>query len=129
MRSVYDEYGFTWDEQGYHRDLLDVEAAYAAFFVAELERRIVGTAGLSAEGSLERFYVLSAARGAGVGSALLTAVAEEARQRGHRRLEIWSDKRFADAHRLYQRYGAQVVGERVHDDPDSSHEWGLVLEL
>jgi putative acetyltransferase len=129
VKAVYHEYGFTWDELGYHADLQDVEAAYAAFFVAELGGRIVGTAGLSEHGSLERFYVLPEARGAGVGSGLLRAVAEEARQRGHARLEIWSDKRFEDAHRLYERHGARVIGERVHDDPDSSHEWGLVLEL
>ena len=129
VRTVYEEYGFTWDEYGYHADLRDVEAAYAAFFVAELDGRIVGTAGLSEHGSLERLYVLPAARGAGAGSALFTAVADEARRRGHDRLEIWSDKRFEDAHRLYRREGARVVGERVHDDPDSSHEWGLVLEL
>jgi len=129
VRAVYDEYGFTWDEDGYHADLRDVELAYAAFFVAELDGRIVGTAGLAAGGSLERLYVLPAARGAGAGSALLTAVADEARRRGHDRLEIWSDKRFEVAHRLYRRAGARVVGERVHDDPDSSHEWGLVLDL
>ena len=129
VRSVYDEYGFTWDEDGYHSDLRDVESAYAAFFVAERDGRIVGTAGLSEHGSLERLYVLPDARGAGAGAALLAAVADEARRRGHARLEIWSDKRFEDAHRLYQREGARIVGERVHDDPDSSHEWGLVLEL
>jgi len=121
VRAVYEEYGFTWDEHGYHADLLDVETAYAAFFVAELDGRIVGTAGLSERGSLERLYVLPGARGAGAGSALLTAVAEEARRLGHDRLEIWSDKRFEDAYRLYRREGARVVGERVHDDPDSSH--------
>lgn len=129
VKAVYDEYGFSWDELGYHADLRDVEATYAAFFVAELEGRIVGTAGLSEHGSLERFYVLPDARGAGIGSALLTAAADESRRRGHRHLEIWSDKRFEDAHRLYVSHGARVVAERVHDDPDSSHEWGLVLEL
>jgi putative acetyltransferase len=129
VKAVYDEYGFTWDELGYHADLQDVETAYAAFFVTELDGAIVGTAGLTEQGSLERFYVLPQARGAGVGSALLTAVADEARRRGHTQLEIWSDKRFEDAHRLYERHGARVVGERMHDDPDSSHEWGLVLEL
>ena len=129
VRAVYDEFSFTWDEHGYHADLRDVETSYAAFFVAELNGRIVGTAGLTERGSLERLYVLPAARGAGAGSALLAAVADEARRRGHQRLEIWSDKRFEDAHRLYQREGARVVDERVHDDPDSSHEWGLVLDL
>jgi putative acetyltransferase len=129
VRAVFDEYGFTWDEAGYHADLRDVEAAYAAFFVAELGGRVVGTAGLSEHGSLERLYVLPEARGAGVGAELLGVVVAEARRRGHARLEIWSDKRFEDAHRLYERAGARVVGERVHDDPDESHEWGLLLDL
>ena len=129
VRAVNDEYGFTWDEDGYHADLRDVEAAYAAFFVAESDGGIVGTAALSHEGSLERFYVLPGARGAGTGSALLAAVTDEARRRGHTQLEIWSDKRFEDAHRLYRSKGARVVGERVHDDPDASHEWGLTLDL
>lgn len=129
VRAVYVEYGFTWDEAGYHADLLDLAASYAAFFVAERDGEIVGTAGLTERGSLERLYVLASARGDGTGSALLTAVIDEARERGHRQLEIWSDKRFEDAHRLYRRHGARVVGERVHDDPDSSHEWGLLLDL
>ena len=129
VRTVFHEYGFTWDEEGYHADLRDVEASYTAFFVAERDGRIVGTAGLTGQGSLERLYVLEEARGSGAGSALFAAVAAEARRRGHEQLEIWSDKRFTDAHRLYERQGARVVGERVHDDPDASHEWGLVLDL
>jgi putative acetyltransferase len=129
VRAVYDEFGFTWDEAGYHADLGDIEVSYTAFYVAEVDGRIVGTAGLTGHGSLERLYLLPEARGSGAGSALLTAVADEARRHGHDQLEIWSDKRFTAAHRLYQRHGARVVGERVHDDPDSSHEWGLVLDL
>ncbi len=129
VRAVYAEYGFTWDEAGYHADLLDVQAAYAAFFVAEREDEIVGTAGLTERGSLERLYVLSSARGDGTGSALLRAVAEEARGRGHRRLDIWTDKRLMDAHRLYERFGAWRSGERVNDDPDRSAEWGYTLAL
>lgn len=129
VRAVYDEFGFTWDGAGYHADLRDVEVSYAAFFVAEMNGRIVGTAGLTSRGSLERLYVLSEARGSGAGSALLTAVVDEARRHDHDRLEIWSDKRFTDAHRLYERHGARVVGERVHDDPDSSPEWALAIEF
>ena len=129
VRAVYDEFGFTWDEAGYHADLRDVEASYAAFFVAETNGRIVGTAGLTAAGSLERLYVLSGSRGKGAGSALLRAVAEEARGRGHRRLDIWTDKRLDDAHQLYERFGAQRSGERLNDDPDRSAEWGYTLGL
>lgn len=129
VKAVFDEYGFTWEEHGYHADLQDVEASYAAFFVVESDGRVVGTAGLTEAGSLERLYVLPEARGSGAGSRLLGAVADEARRRGQTQLEIWSDKRFVDAHRLYERHGARVVGERVGDDPDASHEWGLLLEL
>jgi GNAT superfamily N-acetyltransferase len=129
VRAVYDEYGFTWDEGGYHADLLDVESAYAAFFVAEREGRIVGTAALTGRGSLERLYVLADARGSGAGSALLAAVVDEARRRGHVRLEIWTDKVLLDAHRLYERAGARRAGERVNDDPDASREWLYVLDV
>ena len=129
VRAVYDEYGFTWDESGYHADLADVEGSYAAFFVAEADGEIVGTAGLTVHGSLERLYVLPTTRGKGVGSELLAAVVDEARRRGHARLEIWSDKLLVDAHRLYERHGARVVAERVNDDPDASREWGLVIDL
>jgi GNAT superfamily N-acetyltransferase len=101
---------------------------------------VIGTAGLDLsngrtgglEGcdcSLERLYVRGAARGKGAGSALLRTVLEAARAAGRRRLAIWSDKRFADAHRLYERFGARVVAERVCDDPDESPEWGLVVAL
>jgi len=129
VRAVYDEHGFTWDESGYHADLRDVESSYAAFFVAERDGRVVGTAGLTEHGSLERLYVLPEARGSGAGGALFNAVAAEARRRGRSRLEIWTDKVLADAHRLYERAGARRAGERVNDDPDQSHEWLYVLDL
>jgi putative acetyltransferase len=117
VRAVYDEYGFTWDAHGYHTDLRDVETAYTAFFVAELGGRIVGTAGLTGHGSLERLYVLPGARGSGAGSALLTAVADGARLLGHPQLEIWSDKRFEDAHRPAE----QIAGPRHRSASLSSH--------
>ena len=137
VRAVYDEHGFGWDEGGYHADLDDVEAAYDAFWVAELDGRVVGCVGLASgkleldgsDCSLERLYVLPGARGRGLGAALAGAVVAEARARGLAQLEIWSDKTLADAHRLYERLGASLVSERVNDDPDQSPEWGFVLPL
>ena len=129
VRAVYEEHGFTWDADGYHSDLADVEAAYETFFVADDGGEVVGTAALGGAGSLERLYVLPDSRGRGVGAALLRAVIDEARRRGHARLEIWTDKRFEDAHRLYERFGFFRDGERVSDDPDASHEWRYVRAL
>lgn len=155
VKTVYDEYGFTWDADDYHADLYDPERYYiregGAFFVAEGEH-IEGVIGLAIhplvpgsvgtpvehEGrirvagtdcSLERLYVLPNSRRKGLGDALSRAVVERAKLQGRAAMEIWSDKRFVDAHRLYGRFGAEPVGERICHDPDQSPEWGLVIRL
>ena len=82
-----------------------------------------------ADCSLERLYVRPEHRRSGIGRALFQTAIEEARSKSASLMEIWSDKRFQDAHRLYDRMGAVTVGERICDDPDHSPEWGLILEL
>ena len=150
IQPIYDDYGFSWDPEGYHADLYDLERFYwqtgDAIYLAELEAAPVGTVafelfepgGASASGlarlegcdcSIERLYVASSARRQGVGRALFGHVVNELRRRGRQRMEIWSDKRFTEAHALYERCGAVIVGERICDDPDESPEWGLILDL
>jgi putative acetyltransferase len=157
IRAVYDEYGFTWDPPGYHADLYDLQGHYLdrghAFWVGEQEDGlIVGTIAMEffdrlpgepgsavviadtvrlcgCDCALERFYVHPTARRQGLGSALMEAVLQDTRERGRRCVEIWSDKRFVDAHRLYGRWGATAVSERICHDPDQSPEWGLILRL
>ncbi|MCW5936052.1 MAG: GNAT family N-acetyltransferase [Fimbriimonadaceae bacterium] len=156
VRVVYDEYSLTWDEEEYHADLFTIEEEYGfpenGFWVAEVDGEVVGCAGLAVfeplpgdrggtivvEGTVRvattdceivRVYVRPAARGKGIGEALSRTVISEAVERGRTAMEIWSDKRFHAAHRLYQRLGAQIVGDRVCDDPDDSPEWGLYLSL
>lgn len=158
VREVYDEYGFSWDPDGYHYDLYHLDESYGnprhAFYVAEAERgEIMGCVGLGLHAlfrgdvgelirgdsglprlggtdcSLLRLYVRPSARRQGVGTALLKAVLADAGNRQRKVMEIWSDKRFEDAHRLYQRLGARSVSERICDDPDRSPEWGLVLPV
>ncbi|HVL40437.1 MAG TPA: GNAT family N-acetyltransferase [Fimbriimonadaceae bacterium] len=156
VKAVFDEYGFTWDQADYHADLYDLQAHYfergLPFWVAEDTAGVVGTASLGLfdivpgspgqmvehEGqrriggcdcSLERLYVHPIGRRRGIGRALFEAVCAEARLRKRSLMEIWSDKRFQDAHRLYQRYGAEVAGDRICHDPDQSPEWGLYLPL
>ncbi len=153
VKSVYDEYGFEWDPDGYHADLYDVPRHYShgAFLVADCGGRIVGTAALHVFGrlpddseltlldgfwrvggsdcALERLYVPKPHRGRGIGRALTEEVIRLARQAGRRRMEIWSDKRFAEAHRLYESLGARLVGERLCHDTEQSPEWGFALDL
>lgn len=156
VHSVYDEYGFTWDPDEYHADLYDLAAFYLdcgdLFWVCEVGGKTVGCVALEffpavggaigtvteqggkirvsgTDCSLERLYVHPTARRMGVGSALTKHAIAEAAARGCEAMELWSDKRFGDAHRLYGRFGAEVVGDRICDDPDVSPEWGLVLRL
>lgn len=157
IRAVYDEYGFTWDPAGYHADLYDLQHHYLdrghAFWVAQQEdSAIIGTVALECfdplpgapgtaltientvrlggcDCALQRLYVHPQARRQGTGSMLVNTVIKDAGQRGRRHLEIWSDKRFRDAHRLYGKFGAVPVAERICDDPDESPEWGMLLRL
>ncbi len=156
VREVYDEYGFTWEPEGYHADLFDIPGTYqreGEFWVAvDEENRVLGCVGLlvfpeipgtpstvvthegktrvaAAQGELVRLYVRPDARRLGVGTALVHTVREEARSRGVSRLEMWSDKRLVEAHDLYQKLGATVVGERICHDPDQSPEWGLLMKI
>jgi putative acetyltransferase len=154
VKSVYDEYGFSWDPGDYHADLYDIEAHYLRqghfFWLAELDGQVVGTAALEIfpavpgnpgeiaefEGSLriagsdcalQRLYVKPDSRRSGVGSALLAQVVQAAS--GRKQLEIWSDKRLIEGHRLYRKFGAVLAGDRICDDPDQSPEWGLWMGL
>ncbi|MBX3119120.1 MAG: GNAT family N-acetyltransferase [Fimbriimonadaceae bacterium] len=157
VRAVYDEYGFTWDTGGYHSDLYNLQSHYIDqgdyFWVAEDESgKIVATNVLTfheaipgshghvvkhgskyriagTECALNRLYVHPDGRRQGIGQAMMQVTMDAAADRGKTAIEIWSDKKFEDAHRLYMRFGALIAGERICDDPDESPEWGLFLEL
>ena len=137
IQSVYREYGFTWEPDGYHRDVVHPETAYAPphlFAVAVREGRVVGTVGgLRRDGDvaeLERLYLLREERGCGAGRALCERFLAWARASRCVRAIAWSDKRFVEAHALYGRLGFRVVGERIcPGDPDEAPEWGLALDL
>jgi GNAT superfamily N-acetyltransferase len=136
VEDVYREFRFTWDPDGYHRDVLRPEDAYpppdSFFDVAVEEGRVIGTIGGSVHdgvAELKRLYVFDSQRGRGVGRALAERFLEWARGRGATRAILWSDKRFTDAHRLYGALGFRVMAERICDDPDRSPEFGYSLEL
>lgn len=156
VKAVYDEYGFIWDAHGYHKDLYDIDEHYFSagdlFWVAELEGEVVATVALTlfplragefgsiviegedprvagADCELNRLYVDPAARRKGIGQALTLTAIEHARSLGRQAMELWSDKQFGDAHRLYGALGAKVVGERDCTYPEVYSEWGLLIDL
>jgi putative acetyltransferase len=62
-------------------------------------------------------YVAAAARRRRLGARLVGLVEDAARGRGAAAVELWSDTRFHDAHRLYARlgYGRSARTRELHD--------------
>ena len=79
--------------------------------------------------SLERLYLLPQGRGKGYGAAMFQHTVEHAKEIGCQRMEIWSDKKLTMAHKLYEKFGARRIGERLCHDPDQSPEWGMIIDL
>jgi putative acetyltransferase len=157
IRSVYQEYGFTWDPQGYHRDLYEFELhylePYGAYWVVEEDGQIVGGGGLAlqqpcagepgslvededgllvaagADCELVRMYLRPSTRGKGVGRLIANQILSYARQQKLQLMEIWSDKALTLAHPFYRKLGAEPLGERVSNDPDQAEELGFLLFL
>lgn len=80
---------------------------------------------------LKRLYVAASHRRRGLGRALVQLVEAHADGAlGARAVELWSDTRFADAHRLYERSGYTATGEtRELHDPSRTTEYRFVREL
>lgn len=137
IKTCYDEFGFTFDPEGYNRDCVQVAQYYAhersAFFVLEVDGKIVGTGGfipLNEERcELRRLYLLKEFRGKGLGREFFAYILQQAHAMGFKEMEIWSDKSLTDAHKLYERFGAERITDRICNDPDQSCEWGYLLDI
>lgn len=122
------------DESGHHADRPDgaLDAYAKAFddiaadprnelYVAERDGAVLGTFQLTYiphlfDGGCERvqieaMFVAAAARGQGIGSAMLAFAFERARRRGCAMAELYSNKSRADAHRFYLAAGFKATHE------------------
>jgi N-acetylglutamate synthase-like GNAT family acetyltransferase len=109
-------------------ELLRPASTYGAcdgrFWVMEAQGRIVGTVALqpSAEAGvveLQKLYVARDMRRNGLGGFLCHLVEREARKRGARAIELWSDIKLLDAHRRYEQLG-YFRGEALKTYNDTS---------
>jgi putative acetyltransferase len=82
------------------------------------------------EMELKRLYVARSHRRRGLASALVASVVERADERGAAALFAWSDTRFVDAHRMYERLGfVRSAFTRDLDDPSCTCEAHFRLGL
>lgn len=90
----------------------------------------IGPSDNPATALLHKLYVGKYARRQGLGEALVRMVEDEARSLGYQAVDLWSDTRFGDAHRLYERLG-YVRQPETRDlmDLSSSIEYHFVKQL
>lgn len=108
-------------------DLSGLQAANVQLWAAWLDATLAGVGALKTltpeHGELKSMHVAEAARGRGVGSALLQHLLAQARQQGLQRvsLETGSWPYFEPARTLYRRHGFTDTGPFANyaDDPNS----------
>lgn len=138
IHRVFDEYGFIWDPEDEFWDLLGDEFPYAAprgaiWTARDASGAVVGS--IAAERldqdavELHRLYLDAHLRGRGHGRALLETGVDWARAGGAERVILWSDTRFEDAHRLYERRGFRRSGQRALADVNQTVEYRYELGL
>ena len=124
IESCYSEYeGCALDVENEAPELKAIATAHTEgrFWVAERGGEIIASIGiLPAAGDMweiKKLYVMKSGRRLGLGQRLVELAEGEARSRGGMTMELWSDTRFTDAHRLYSRLGYEqgTVTRELHD--------------
>jgi putative acetyltransferase len=136
ISEVYAEYDCVLDAETDERHLLEPGPYFRAhngeFWVVEEDGRIRATVAVMLDenaGELKTLYVHSSLRRQGWGSKLTMLAIDYARAGGKRKMILWSDTRFLDAHRLYRSMGFRETGERELHDSNNSVEYGFELSL
>jgi GNAT superfamily N-acetyltransferase len=133
VAAVLAEHGFTLAMGGLEQDLQEAHARYAGaragFWVAEKDGEVVGTVAVrpkqGATCEIKRLYLRADLRGAGLGQSLYEHAERFARAAGYERIWLDSSRRFARAHRLYQRNGFVLVESLDNDWEDDVYEKAL----
>lgn len=81
--------------------------------------------------TFRRLYLHPTLRGSGAGERLMRWALDEARARGFRRVEFWSDTRFSRAHRFFARLGFERDGREreMHDSWRPYREYFFFQDL
>lgn len=136
IKTIYESYGCIFDPQREDTYLLDPAPYFRGtggeFWVVETGSEVFATGAVYLEADfaeLKKLYVDSAIRCMGWGRRLAEAAINQARAAGRKRMVLWSDTRFRDAHRLYRRMGFREMGLRLLGDLSDSTEFGFEMDL
>ena len=102
------------------------------FWVVEENGMIRATAAVMLHedsGELKTLYVHSSLRRQGWGRRLTDLAIDFARAAEKRKMILWSDTRFVDAHRLYRSMGFSEMGIRDLKDSNNTVEYGFEMSL
>ncbi len=118
------EYGWNGEFEALAADIAsrfirEFDPARERGWIAEMDGQIVGSVFLvktdpPGTAKLRMLYVEAAARGHGIGSRLVDECLAFARQAGYQRITLWTNSVLADARRLYERAGFQLIEEEPH---------------
>jgi len=139
ISTVFDEYGWTFVEIDelpdfvfYEKHYSDPERAYL-FALTDESGQVIGSIAMKngCRGPyLSRVYLRAEYRGLGLGKWMTNQVLEVAKSRGFNSAHLWTDTRFMDAHRMYERLGFRMTGElRSLHDVNRSFEFKMVVDL
>jgi len=133
---VFAEYGCLLDAENEDRYLLNPGPYFrergGEFWVLEDAGQIIATVAVllcEDAAELKCLYVQRAYRRQGWGQRLSELTLDFARQAGKRRMILWTDTRFLEAHRLYQQMGFTQRGTRELHDSNNTVEYGFELDL
>lgn len=137
INGIFGEYGLALMVNGVDEHLAQPAEYFHArggeFWVVEIGGRIVATVGaLPHDGEtveLKALYVHPSMRRQGWGRRLTMLVMGYARAHDKKRVILWSDTRFTDAHRLYRGLGFRPFGQRELHDIYNSSEYGFDCSL
>ena len=136
IADVYAEYDCTLELDGIDAHLRDPGPYFrergGEFWVVEHNAEIRATVAVlltDDAGELKCLYVHPSLRRQGWGRRLSELTIDYTRRAGKPRIILWSDTRFLDAHRLYQRMGFGQCGRRELHDSNSTVEFGFTMDL
>lgn len=136
IAEVFAEYGCVLDAEHEDRHLLDPGPHFRArggdFWIVEQEGQILATVALALRddaGEIRCLYVHRSLRRQGWGRRLSEMAMDLAREAGKRRMILWSDTRFVEAHALYRAMGFSQHGTRELHDSNNTVEHGFEITL